>query len=128
MTHGPHEQPHHAPESGQSHPHGYAPQDDYTVPAYQPAPGAYYPPPPTRNTDGLAIAAMALSGLGPGTCMLTAIPGIICGHIALSRVKRGEGGNRGLALGGVVCGYVGLGAILLFALFYVVVMVAAASA
>jgi hypothetical protein len=60
-----------------------------------------------QETSGLAIASLVLSCLsvflGPFGCA----PGIICGHVALSRVSRdGNLGGRGLAVSGLVIGYV----------------------
>ncbi len=42
--------------------------------------------------------------------ILTAIPAVICGHLALSRIKRSGGmlAGNGLAIGGLVAGYVGI--------------------
>lgn len=65
-------------------------------PAYgQPAtPGAYSPP-----TNTLAIVALVLS-------FFVSIGGIICGHIALSQIKRTGEGGRGLAIAALIIGYV----------------------
>ncbi len=54
--------------------------------------------------SALAIAALLLSLLGLG------IPAVICGHIALSKIKKSLGtlGGRGLALAGVILGYIGI--------------------
>jgi hypothetical protein len=40
---------------------------------------------------------------------LTAIPAVICGHIALGKIKRSAGHQTGggLAMGGLICGYIG---------------------
>jgi competence protein ComGC len=70
------------------------------------------------KTSGLAIASLVLGivsivllCVGP----LFAIPAIICGHIAYSRIKRSPGllSGGGLALGGFITGYVSLGLCLL---------------
>jgi serine/threonine protein kinase len=77
------------------------------------------PPPRVKNgqphfgttppqTSGLAIASLVLGILGLCSLGLTAIPAVICGHIALSRI--GKSANRltgsGIAIGGLVTGYV----------------------
>ena len=58
------------------------------------------------RTSGLAIASLVLSLLGPVGC----IPAVICGHIALSQIRKSTGlSGRGLALAGVIIGYIMLG-------------------
>ena len=56
----------------------------------------------------LGILAVVLSVICIGP--LFAIPAVICGHIAYSRVERSEGrlSGGGLALGGLISGYVSL--------------------
>src|SRR5579859_1376873 len=67
---------------------------------------------PTK-TSALAIWSLVLGIVGLVLCMLslfTAIPAVICGHMALSRIKadpRALGGT-GLAIGGLVTGYLSL--------------------
>ncbi len=69
------------------------------------------PPPPaeSRRTSGLAIASLVL-GLGFCLGALTGIPAVVCGHVALGKIKRSGGtvGGRGLAIGGLVLGYLGI--------------------
>ena len=74
-------------------------------------------PPPLPTTPvqpknaGLAIWSLVLGILGL-TCfwLFTAIPAVICGHIAYSRIKRSGGAlaGEGLALGGLITGYVSI--------------------
>ncbi|MFF0147175.1 uncharacterized protein DUF4190 [Amycolatopsis sulphurea] len=82
------------------------------VSPYPPATGGYpaygqpYQPyglPPEQNT-GLAIGALVCSLVGILTCLL-ALPGVIMGHIALSKANRGEAGGRGMALAAIAVGY-----------------------
>jgi competence protein ComGC len=65
---------------------------------------------PAKNC-GLAIWSLVLGILGL-TCfwLLTAIPAVICGHVAYSRIRRSAGAlsGEGLALGGLITGYVGI--------------------
>jgi hypothetical protein len=48
----------------------------------------------------LAIVALVTSLLGVG------LAGIICGHIALSQIKRNNEQGKGMALAGLIIGYV----------------------
>ncbi len=64
---------------------------------------------PTRVRNcGLAIWSLVL-GILSLTCfwLLTAIPAVICGHAAYSRIRRSAGAlsGEGLALGGLITGY-----------------------
>jgi competence protein ComGC len=67
------------------------------------------PPPP--KTSGLAIWSLVL-GILSLSCfsIFAAIPGVICGHKALSRIKSSGGAipGQGLAIGGLVTGYLGI--------------------
>lgn len=76
-------------------------------------------PPPFSDsqpkTSGLAITSLVLGILGVVlivVCVgpLLAIPAVICGHIARSRIKRSGGAitGSGLALGGLITGYIGI--------------------
>ena len=63
------------------------------------------------KNSGLAIWSLVLGILGL-VCfsILGAIPAVICGHMALSRIKRSAGAlaGQGLAIAGLVTGYLGL--------------------
>lgn len=71
------------------------------------ASGQVYP----QKTSALAIWSLVLGILGL-TCftIFTGIPGLICGHMALSRIKRSGGtlGGQGLAIAGTIMGYMSL--------------------
>ena len=62
---------------------------------------------------GLAIWSLVLGVLSL-TCfwLLTAIPAVICGHMAYSRIRRSAGAlsGEGLALAGLITGYIGIAA------------------
>jgi len=62
------------------------------------------PLPATPKTSGLAIASL-ITGI---TCIAPAA--IVCGHMAMSRIKASAGrlGGSGMALAGTILGYVGL--------------------
>jgi hypothetical protein len=94
------------------------PAYQYAQPAYgQPYPPAYgrayagpvaYGQPyaaPRKQDNALAIGALVCSILG--FCSgVTALAGLVMGHIALSKTNRGEAGGRGLATAAVIVGYV----------------------
>jgi hypothetical protein len=68
-----------------------------------------YPPQP--KTSGLAIWSLVLGVLGIICCsILCAVPGVICGHKALSKIKHSGGAltGEGLAIAGLVTGYIGI--------------------
>jgi len=66
---------------------------------------------PQAKTSGLAIWSLVL-GILSLTCfyILTAIPAVICGHVAKSRIARSAGAltGDGLALAGLITGYIGI--------------------
>ncbi|MDD5706949.1 MAG: DUF4190 domain-containing protein [Kiritimatiellae bacterium] len=70
------------------------------------------------KTAGVAIASLVLGILGL-TCVgpLGAIPAVICGHIALPKIKHSAGAlqGEGLALAGLITGYIGIALIPLLA-------------
>lgn len=81
--------------------------------------------PSQPKTSGLAIWSLVLGVLSL-MCfsIFTAIPGVICGHMGLSRIKNSGGtltGN-GLAIGGLVTGYIGIA----WAIFFIPLMLAIA--
>ena len=64
------------------------------------------------KTSALSVWSLVLGILSIVGCfsIILAIPGVICGHMALSRIKRSAGalGGKGLAIGGLVTGYIGI--------------------
>ena len=71
--------------------------------------------PSQSKTSGLAISSLVLGILGLVLLLLCvgplfAIPGVICGHMAHSRIKRSAGAltGQGLAVAGLVTGYIGI--------------------
>ena len=85
---------------------GYAPTPGY-APGYAPTQGygaSYSPYPTGPRTNVLAIVSLCLS-LATLILGVTAIGGVITGHIALSQIKRTGENGRGLALAGVIVGY-----------------------
>jgi hypothetical protein len=79
-------------------------------------------PPPLEipqqpKTSALAIWSLVL-GILSLACfsILAAIPGVICGHKALSRIKHSGGliSGQGLAIAGLVTGYLGIAWAIIF--------------
>ena len=72
---------------------------------------------PQPKTSVLAIWSLVL-GILSLTCfsILTAIPGVICGHQALSKIRRssGEMTGQGMAIAGLVTGYLGIAWAIIF--------------
>lgn len=68
--------------------------------------GADQDRPQPIKTSGLAVASLILSLVGP----LGSLPAIICGHLALRKIKREPAlKGYGLGLAGLIIGYVVLG-------------------
>ena len=64
----------------------------------------------TRQTSGAAIASMLL-GIASFLCsILTAIPAIICGHVAVHNINKSMGrlSGMGMAITGLVLGYLNI--------------------
>ena len=59
---------------------------------------------------GLAIASLVCAIIG-GWASTATIPAVICGHLALSRMKKNPQayGGKGIAIAGLILGYLGLG-------------------
>ena len=67
---------------------------------------AYQAPP--AGTNSMAIAAMVLGVAEFFTAGLTAVPAVICGHIARRQMKETSQRGDGLATGGLVLGYMAI--------------------
>ncbi len=72
------------------------------------------PPPvpqPVPRTAPVAIWSLVLAGLFfIGGWLFTAIPAVICGHIARSKIRKSGGalGGKGIATAGLILGYIAL--------------------
>jgi hypothetical protein len=103
-----------------------APQ--YGVPEYGPAPGQYVPaygPPayyyqPSRPTNVLAILSLVFS-------LMFAPAGLILGLVARRQIEESGEEGRGLALAGTIIGAVITGFWVLYAAFWIVMMIVIAS-
>lgn len=62
--------------------------------------------PPSRPTNGLAIASMVVAILW--IYWIGSILGVVFGHVALRQIRRSGEGGRGMAIAGLVIGYVGI--------------------
>jgi hypothetical protein len=129
------------PSAGQP----YQPPPGYgQPPAYAPPPGYAYPPPwgyPQQQVpdNGQAIAGFVLSLVSLGLLIVSAglstiisigcaIAGIICSRNGKKKVDAGETPkHRGLAQAGFIIGWVGLGLSILATIFWIVVIVIAAT-
>jgi hypothetical protein len=110
-------------QPGAPQPYGYGQPVAYGQPVGYGQPTAYGQPVAyAQPTNTLAIVALIL-GLSGFIFFITGIGGIVCGHIALSQVKRTGQNGRGLAIAGLVSGYVSVGLLLLFIVGYVVFFV-----
>ncbi|MET8761178.1 DUF4190 domain-containing protein [Lentzea sp. NPDC004782] len=111
----------------QGQPYGQQPGQPYGQPAYgqQPMYGYGYPPPQPKPQQN-AILSLVLSCVGFITCGLTAIGGVIFGHIAMKKTARGEEDGRGMAIAGLVIGYVVIVGWLAYWAFIVIAIIAAA--
>lgn len=62
-----------------------------------------------KKTAGVAVASLICGIAGYVLCLwiLAAIPAVICGHIALSRIRKSGGvlGGEGMAIAGLILGY-----------------------
>ena len=69
-------------------------------------PVAGYPPP--TGTNSMAVASMVLGVAEFFTMGLTAIPAVICGHIARRQMRMTQQRGEGLATSGLVLGYMAI--------------------
>jgi hypothetical protein len=81
-------------------PAGALPPAAWPMPAYQ--------PPPPGGTNSLAIASMVLGVAEFFTGGLTAIPAVICGHVARRQMKQTAQRGDGMATSGLVLGYMAI--------------------
>ena len=88
-------------------------------------PQGYPPPPFVPRQNGLAVASLVLGiiSLACSQC-ITAVPGVVLGHIALRQIRasRGAETGEGMAIGGLVCGYISIGVTLLIGMVYVLIL------
>ena len=90
------------------------------APATQPSPlRAPATPPPLQRISGSHAASTSGLAIGSLVCgilsftflpILASIPAVICGHMALSEIKRSSGaiGGKGVAMAGTILGYITL--------------------
>jgi hypothetical protein len=128
----PNQAPSNQPESNEpTAPPAYTPP---AAPAYGAAPSA-----PAYGSAPAAPQAYSPQGYGQGaagdkwnvlaiislvSAFFVSLAAVICGHIALSQIKKTGERGRGLAIGGLVLGYLGLVAGLIFIVFFIIVIMA----
>jgi hypothetical protein len=89
------------------------------APAAAPMPVAPQPKTEQLATISLICSLLGLCGFCCSLFLASAIAGIVCGHLALSRIKENpELEGRNLALAGVVIGYVAVAAWLVWLLLF----------
>ncbi len=73
---------------------------------------------PVASNSGLAIASLVLALVGLCAGIFLGIPAVICGHMALNRIKQSNGmlGGRGMAIAGLVIGYLEIAVTVLYLL------------
>jgi hypothetical protein len=81
---------------------GDLPAGPVPIPMMQPG---WQLPPRSAHTNGMATAAMVLGLLEFVTMGMTAIPAIICGHVARNQIRRSGEQGDGMAVTGLVLGY-----------------------
>lgn len=74
---------------------------------YQPQPGFGYPPPmggyPTQQgTNGMAIASLVCSVIGPFVCGVATVLGLVFGFIGLHQIRTSGQQGRGMAIAGII--------------------------
>lgn len=100
-------------------PSGYAqPYSPQYAQPYAPSPGYA----PVGPTSGMAIASLVCSLLGIG------LVGVILGHLALNEINKSNGytQGRGLAIAGLIIGYLQIAAAVIFVIFIIIGIAAAA--
>ena len=105
----PYPQPYAAPYShGLPYPHAagqpYPPQYGYPYPLPY-GPPYPYPGPAVRRTNGVAVAALILGVAEVWTLGLTAVPALICGHVARAQIRERRQEGSGMATAGIVLGW-----------------------
>ncbi|WP_116204751.1 DUF4190 domain-containing protein [Amycolatopsis circi] len=80
-------------------------RDSYEHPSYEHQP---YPPQGPSPGSGLALGSLVCSIAGFVLCAPMAVAGIVMGHLAFYRARRGRGTGGALAVAGFVIGYAAL--------------------
>lgn len=102
--------------------YGTPPAPGYGPPVYYGAPGYVAPGYAPRRTNPLAIASLVCS-LAAFATGISAIVGIILGHVALKQIRQSGEDGEGMAKAGLIIGYVLVVLGLLFVIAYVLLVV-----
>jgi len=81
--------------------------------------GADLSQPPMRASSTLSTVSLVLSLVGLLVFGLFAIGGVIAGHLALGKIKRGEAIGAGAAKAGLIIGYIAIALNLLVVVLFV---------
>ena len=79
---------------------------------------------PGPKTEPIAVMSLIFSALGLcGFCcgffLMMAVAGVVCGHLAVSKIKKTPGlQGHGLAMGGIIVGYAAIASWLVWILFF----------
>jgi len=103
-----------------------APPASANIPVSSSASGTVVPAvlSPGPKTEPLAVMSLILSALGLcGFCcgffLMMAVAGVVCGHLAVSKIKKTPGlQGHGLAMGGIIVGYAAIASWLVWILFF----------
>lgn len=78
--------------------------------AVSPAAGAPVVTIPQQNAMALTSMVLGILSLVLGTLIVTAIPGVICGHIARRQIRESQypQGGDGMAIAGLILGYLSI--------------------
>lgn len=101
-----------APYPAPSYPPPSYPAPSYPAPSYggYGAPAPYVDPynpygaPPSRGTNGMALASLICSVSGVAICGVSSIVGLILGIVAMNQIKRTGEDGQGMALAGTIIG------------------------
>ncbi|WIY03389.1 DUF4190 domain-containing protein [Amycolatopsis mongoliensis] len=86
--------------------HPYDPDDPFG----RRSPSGGLPPDPGGPPGpGLAAGALLCSVAGGLVCLPAGIAGVVMGHAAHRRARRGEAAGRGVAIAAIAVGYLGIG-------------------
>ena len=85
-----------------------------------------------KESNGLALASLICGILSFFFGVFTAVPAVICGHMALGQLKRFpdrfDTNARSMSLAGLIMGYIFIGLTVLFLAVMVIVIIASAGA
>lgn len=100
----------------------------HSAPPMVAQPYPLYPPPVSRETNGMAVAGLVCAIAGLFTCGITSLIGAILGHVSRSQIRKNGQDGDGVALAAIVVGWIVTVLALLFGGYLVVMFVIALNA